>query len=204
MSVTELAGALEVNRTVVYRLVTTLEQHALARRDGSGRVELGLAVLNLSRAVQPMLRDLATGILRRLAEELGATAHLTIADGGEALAVAVVEPSWTDYHVAYRIGSRHPLTSGAAGRAIMLARSGRSSGAKPGAGGGRSAAGTKATGYVVSQGELQPGAHGVAAPVLGIAAMEASVGVVTLGPLDAAAIGPRVVLAAAELADDLR
>ena len=86
----------------------------------------------------------------------------------------------------------------------MLARSGRSSGANPGAGSGGSVPGTKATGYVVSQGELQPGAHGVAAPVLGIAAMEASVGVVTLGPLDAAAIGPRVVLAAAELADDLR
>jgi len=40
--------------------------------------------------------------------------------------------------------------------------------------------------------------------VLGIAAMEASVGVVTLGPLDATAIGPRVVLAATELADGLR
>ena len=86
----------------------------------------------------------------------------------------------------------------------MLVRSGRSSSANSGAGGSsRSAPGTK-TGYVVSQGELQPGAHGVAAPVLGIAAMEASVGVVTLGPLDAAAIGPRVVLAAAELADGLR
>jgi DNA-binding IclR family transcriptional regulator len=86
----------------------------------------------------------------------------------------------------------------------MLVRSGRGSGANAGAGSSaRTVAGTK-TGYVVSQGELQPGAHGVAAPVLGIAAMEASVGVVTLGPLDAAAIGPRVVRQRGQVADGLR
>lgn len=205
LTVTELAARIGVNRTVMYRLLATLEHHSLVRRDADGRVRLGLGVLGLARRVQPLLRDAALPVLRRLAEEVGATAHLTIADGGEALAVAVVEPSWTDYHVAYRVGSRHPLSSGAAGRAIMLVRSGRSSGANSGVGGGaRSARGAKSAGYVVSQGELQPGAHGVAAPVLGIAAMEASVGVVTLGPLDAAAIGPRVVLAAAELSDGLR
>lgn len=203
LTVTELAARLGVNRTVMYRLLATLEHHSLVRRDADGRVRLGLGVLGLARRVQPLLRDAALPVLRRLAEEVGATAHLTIADGGEALAVAVVEPSWTDYHVAYRVGSRHPLTRGAAGRAIMLVRSGRSSGNSGTGGGSRSAPGTKAE-YVVSQGELQPGAHGVAAPVLGVAAMEASVGVVTLGPLDAAAIGPRVVLAAAELADGLR
>lgn len=203
LTVTELAARLGVNRTVMYRLLATLEHHSLVRRDADGRVRLGLGVLGLARRVQPLLRDAALPVLRRLAEEVGATAHLTIADGGEALAVAVVEPSWTDYHVAYRVGSRHPLTRGAAGRAIMLVRSGRTSGASSDAGSGSRTPGTK-TGYVVSQGELQPGAHGVAAPVLGIAAMEASVGVVTLGPLDAAAIGPRVVLAAAELADGLR
>ena len=37
MTVTELSAALGVNRTVVYRLVATLEQHALIRRDARGR-----------------------------------------------------------------------------------------------------------------------------------------------------------------------
>lgn len=55
-------------------------------------------------------------MLRRLAEQVGATAHL--ADGVEAQAVAVVEPSWTDVHVAYRVGSRHQVGAGAAGRAV--------------------------------------------------------------------------------------
>ncbi len=190
MSVTELAGALEVNRTVVYRLVTTLEQHALARRDGSGRVELGLAVLNLSRSVQPMLRDLATSILRRLAEELGATAHLTVADGGEALAIAVVEPSWTDYHVGYRVGARHPLDVGAAGKAILLGRA-IAAGAAEGAE------------LVATEGELQAGAFGLAAPVLDLPGVEASVGVVALGDLDAEKAGPHLVAAARDIATRL-
>ena len=37
LSVTELAAAVGVNRTVVYRLVATLEQHGLARRDTAGQ-----------------------------------------------------------------------------------------------------------------------------------------------------------------------
>jgi DNA-binding IclR family transcriptional regulator len=190
LSITELAGALEVNRTVVYRLVATLEQHALARRDETGRVELGLAVLHLSRAVQPMLRDLAAGTLRKLAEELGATAHLTVADGGEALAIAVVEPSWTDYHVGYRVGARHPLDVGAAGKAILLGRA-IAAGANEGAE------------LVATEGELQAGALGLAAPVMGLPGVEASVGVVALGSLDADEAGPAVVAAARDIASRL-
>lgn len=187
MSITEIAAALRVNRTVVYRLVATLEQHALARRDDNGRVELGLAVLNLSHAVQPMLRDIATGTLRRLAEDVGATAHLTVADAGEALAIAVVEPSWTDYHVGYRVGARHPLDVGAAGKAILLGRA-IHAGANEGAE------------VVATQGELQQGALGLSAPILGLPGIEASVGVVALGSLDPEQTGPRVATAAREIA----
>src|SRR4051794_41490515 len=123
LSITALAAEIGVNRTVVYRLVATLEQHGLARRDASGRLHVGLGVLALARGLQPVLRELANPVLRGLAEQLGSTAHLTVADGGEALAIAVVEPSWTDYHVAYRVGARHPLEQGAAGKAILLGRS---------------------------------------------------------------------------------
>lgn len=183
LTVTELASEVGVNRTVVYRLVTTLEQHGLARRDSSGRLHVGLGVLALAQGLQPVLRQLATPVLRALAEELGATAHLTVADGGEALAIAVVEPTWTDFHVAYRVGARHPLDQGAAGRAILLGRERRAAAAR----------------YVGTTGELQPGARGLAAPVLGVEGLEASVGVVTLGDLDADTAGPRVAAAAAEV-----
>lgn len=184
LTVTEIAARLEVNRTVVYRLVSTLEPHALVRKDARGRLHVGLGVLHLASAVQPVLRDLAVPLLRQLAERVGCTAHLTVADGDEALALAVVEPSWTDYHVSYRVGSRHPLQQGAAGKAILLGRAGDE---------------PRST-YVVTTGELQAGARGLAAPVLGVVGLEASVGIITLGDLDAETVGPLVAEAAAEVA----
>jgi DNA-binding IclR family transcriptional regulator len=188
LTVTELAERLSVNRTVVYRLVTTLEQHSLIRKDARGRLYVGLGVLPLAAAVQPVLRDVAAPVLRELAEDLGCTAHLTVADGGEALALAVVEPSWTDFHVSYRIGARHPLEQGAAGKAILLGRSSRSDSAA----------------YVMTAGELQPGARGLAAPILGLNGLEASVGIVTLGDLDADPVGAKVVAAASRLGGHLQ
>lgn len=175
-TVSDLALEIGVSRAAVYRLLVPLEERGLVRRTGS-RVRLGLGVLGLAAQVLPQLRAVATPTLRTLAEKVGATAHLTVADADEAQAVAVVEPSWTDYHVAYRVGSRHPLHRGAAGRAVH----------------GRSE-------WVVSSGELEAGAHGVAAPVRGVPGLAASVGVVALRPLDADVVGPQLVDAAATLA----
>ncbi len=171
-TVTELAGALGVARPVVYRLLTTLEQRHLAMRGTDGRVRLGLGVLALAARVQPLLREVATPLLRRLADEVGATAHLTVADGDEALAVVVVEPQWTQFHVAYRVGSRHSLQRGAAGRAILAQRSG-------------------VPGPATSDGELQPGAHGVSVG-WSVGGLEGSVGVVSLTALDLAEVGSAV------------
>ena len=199
LTVTELAAAIGVNRTVVYRLVSTLEQHALVRRDARGRLQVGLGVLRLASAVQPVLRDLALPVLRDLAEDVGCTAHLTVAEGEEALALAVAEPTWTDFHVGYRVGSRHALDRGAAGRAILLGRQ-----TVPlRVGTGTVAAPEQHVGpdrWSLTAGELQTGARGLAAPVLGVDGLEASVGIVTLGEIDVDAVAPRVVRAAADVA----
>jgi DNA-binding IclR family transcriptional regulator len=189
LTVTELSSKLGVNRTVVYRLLATLEQHALVRRDLGGRARVGLGVLRLGRQVHPLVREAAFPALRSLAEDIGATAHLTLVDGTEALAVAVVEPTWTDYHVAYRAGFRHPLDRGAAGRAILAARA---------------AAGTVADpGYTLTHGELEAGASGAAAPLLGVTGVEGSVGVVMLADSVPERVGARVVDAAKEVAEAL-
>ena len=45
LTVTELSNRLQVNRTVVYRLISTLEQHGLVRRDARSRLFVGLGVL---------------------------------------------------------------------------------------------------------------------------------------------------------------
>ncbi|WP_213453869.1 IclR family transcriptional regulator [Rhizomonospora bruguierae] len=185
LTVTAAAARLGVGRAVVYRLVGALVAHGLVRRDDAGRLRLGVGLLSLARRVQPLLADAALPQLRRLAERVGATAHLTVADGAEAVALAVVEPSWTAFHVAYRTGSRHPIERGAAGQAILAGRRGE-------------------TGWTVSAGQLQPGAYGVAAPVAGIEGLEASVGVVALAELDPSEAGPAVVAAAETLARVLR
>jgi DNA-binding IclR family transcriptional regulator len=89
--------------------------------------------------------------------------------------------------------AERPLERGAAGRAILAARS-----SEPGAFPDLNPL------YLVTEGELQAGACGVAAPLLGVPGVEASVGVVALGRLDAATVGPRVLIAASEIAAALR
>lgn len=185
-SIGELADRLGLNRTVVYRLVATLERHGLAHRDESGRVTAGLGLIPLGQAVRPVLQARTVPVLRVLADELGATAHLTVAEGEEAIAIAVVEPRWTDFHVAYRVGARHDVHDAAAGRAILIGRT-------------RVAGSAAEPMYVASAGELQRGAQGVAAPVLGVPGLEASVGIVSLHDIDAHVVGPQVVRAAAAI-----
>src|SRR5581483_18384 len=89
--------------------------------------------------VAPQLQAAAMPELARLAEEAGATATLTVADGEEAVALVVVEP-------------RH--------RAILVAR-------PPASGEPEVVAADRARGYSVSSGEIQPGASGLAAPIPG-------------------------------------
>lgn len=178
-TVSDLAGAIGASRAAVYRLLVPLVERGLVRREGS-RVRLGLGLLGLAANVLPQVRMVALPVLRALAEEVGATAHLTVADGGEAQAVATVEPSWSAYHVAYRVGTRRPLGQGAAGRAMSLPASGPF--------------------WVSASGELDVGAYGVAAPVRGVPELRASVGVITLAKPDDATVGPLVLRAAVALA----
>lgn len=142
LTISELATGLAAGRPVVYRLVATLEDHGLVSRAGS-RVRLGIGLHRLAGAVVPALHERVRPILRTLAEATGATAHLTVVEGDEAVALVVVEPTWPDYHVSYREGVRHALERGAAGRAILAAREGEAE-------------------FAVSTGDLQLGAHGAA------------------------------------------
>jgi DNA-binding IclR family transcriptional regulator len=190
LTITELAARVGVGRPVVYRLVTTLEEHRLVSRAPDGRVRLGLGVSRLASAVTPIVRSEARPVLRELADAVGATAHLTIAEGDEALALVVVEPSWTDFHVAYRSGARHRLDQGAAGKAILAGREGSRA-------------------VVSTDGELQAGAHGLAVPLSTATStvadgVEASVGVISLQPLDVRTVGPRLERAAKDLRAVLR
>lgn len=196
LTMTELARAVDVHRTGVYRLLGTLLSHGLVTQNG-GRYQLGLAIIELSGAVRPDLQTVAQAPLRELADAAGATAFLSVLDGDDVVNVMVMEPLRASAHVAYRVGTRHPATVGSAGLAILSAR-------PPRPGERREVVVAREQGYSVSQGELQHGAWGLAVPIRprsGFA--EACVGVVALRPLDEPAVAQLVISAAQGIGQQL-
>lgn len=188
MKVSELAATLGISRTIVYRLVVTLDQHGMVRRTHDGRCRLGVAALSLARQIEPMVRDAAAPALRRLAEQLGVTAHLAVVEGSEVMVVAAAEPTRSEVHVALRVGARRPVERSVAGRAAISARS----------------LTNPPAGWVLTGRDAFHGGHAVAAPLIGVAGLEAAVGVISMSPMDADVAGPRLVAASRDVARALR
>lgn len=200
LTASELALRLAASRGAVYRLLATLEEHRIVHRGPDNRFRLGLGMLRIAGSIHPLLCDAAQPMLRQLAEETGATAQLSLADGTETMVLAVEEPAWSDYHVGCRLGLRRPLEEGAAGPAILAARRPEPGEDDETAGDGATADG--APGYLVR--DEWPGVRGIAAAVRGVPRVEAAIGVVTLHPHPGNHIGPQVVRAAETLSDVLR
>lgn len=177
LGVNEIAAALGLHRTVVYRLLGTLRAHHLVVRDG-GRYLLGPGLFELAGSVQADLRRAAEPHLATLADRVGATAFLTVADGDDAVSACVVEPRSARLHVSYRLGVRHPLTLSAAGLAILAGRAAQP-GERP------ELATARRRGYASTTGELEPGAWGLAMPLPSRDQhATASIGVVAMTTLD--------------------
>ncbi|MDJ1370683.1 IclR family transcriptional regulator [Gulosibacter molinativorax] len=118
LSVPEVAEKLGIHRSMAYRLVRTLEDHALVVRNADGGLEVGVRMVSLARNAARDLRAAATPELTRLAQELGKTAFVATFDGAEVVTLVTVEPQQADSTVGQRPGSRHPIDSGAPGRVI--------------------------------------------------------------------------------------
>lgn len=182
-TISELAATIGASRAAVYRLLVPLSARGLVRRDGT-KVRLSVGLLRLAGQVVPQLRQAARPVLRALAERAKATAHLSVAEGDQVEAVVVVEPSSTDVHVAYRVGTRQSIGAGATGKALSLRQDGR--------------------GWVTSSGDVGRGVTSLAAPVRGVPGLRASVGVLSLGPVRAEVTGPQVAEAATALTTALK
>ena len=194
MSLREIAGTVGIHRSAAYRLLRVLMDHDLVAREANHAHRLGPGIITLTKNLSFGDPSVVRPILIRLAETVGATSFLTVADHGEAVALVVVEPSRTAMHVAYRTGFRHPLTQSAAGIAILAGRA-----AVPGE--APMIALARRRGHALSKGELQSGAVGLAVPIRRAAeSCMASVGVVTLGDLDERKVARRVVSAARAIA----
>jgi DNA-binding IclR family transcriptional regulator len=119
LSIDDLAERLGVHRSVAYRLLRTLEDHGLVGRDSAGRVQLGARLAALAAGVAHDLQAEALPELTAVANELGMTCFLAVRDHEECVTLASVEPRHAVAPVAHRPGTRHPVTRGAPGKAIL-------------------------------------------------------------------------------------
>lgn len=198
MTVSELAAALGTHRAGVYRLLGPLVDHHLAVRAHDGRYALAAGLIQLASAVKPRLRDAAQPVLQRLADELRATAALTIRDGDEAVVALVVPPREPRMHIAYRVGMRHPLTQGSPGLVLLAAL-------PPAPSEPENISLVREQGYAVSRGELLPGATGVAAAIESPGhEPEASVSAVWIEGIELDEAAGAVMAAAREISSALR
>lgn len=179
MTVAELAQTLGVHRQAVYRLLTTLRAHRLVAEGSSGRYRLGLGVIQLTRQVNNELRRATAPHLHRLAQKLGATAQCVVAEGEDAVALAVVEPPESVYHLTQHSGARYPLGQGASGLAILMAR-------PPASSDPPEVLDARKAGYVVSHGGLTADAVGIAVPLFDGEgnSLDAAIGIVSMFEID--------------------
>lgn len=193
LSVADLVRALDLHRAIVTRLLVTLEEERFVERTESRTYRLGPALVALGRAVRSDVREIASTVLRPLAEKVGATVLLVVRDGDHAVVISVIEPLHTDFHLSFRLGSRHLLQQGAEGMAILA-------GNPPIPGERLEVTRARRMGYAVSAGEILAGSWGLAGPVVFTPGRcEMSVGVIAPQALDETMIAGLVSEATTEL-----
>ena len=192
MTVSELADALGTHRAGIYRLLGPHLSERLVRRR-EDRYFLGAGLVELASRVQPRLREVAGPLLQALADQLTATAALTVRDGEDAAVVLDVRsPLSADMHITYRPGLRHSVAIAASGIAILA-------GGPPRPSERAEVTQARERGWSRSTGELLPGATGVAAPM----GESAAVSAVWIGERDEPAMARAVIATARALADAL-
>ena len=178
----DIARALAMHRTVVHRSLMTLHQRGFVRRVEGGFVP-GITLLRVAQAVEPELLGAARPVLDALARAHGETFILTVRDGDEAVQIEQAVGGRHFVRVQLARGFRHPLPSGASGRAILafldaptIARLVAATPAPRKLAALVSAA--RKEGCAVSHDELSAGVHGISVPILLKAAVAGSLGVV--------------------------
>src|SRR3984893_15925812 len=158
LTVQQVADGVGVHRTIAYRLLGTLSQFRFVAKgeDGRYRPAAGLAVLGAS--FDRNVRQLSLPTLRTLADDLGTTVSLLVAEGDQQVAVAVIVPTQVAYQLAFHEGSRYPLNRGAAGIALLASMA-----ARPGE--RDLVVRARERGWVTTHGEIEPNTYGLAVPV---------------------------------------
>jgi DNA-binding IclR family transcriptional regulator len=174
LTVAELASEAGMPTSTAYRLLGELEQHGLVARGADTTVTLGTRLVALGRCAEAGLRDRlvapAAAIMIDLCDQVGETVILTAACALEAIVLHVVETEVHSVRLSYAVFRRGPLQRGASGKilAAYLEPGERlrllEAVDEPGLEAELDR--IRADGFVVTVGELDEGAAGVAAPIL--------------------------------------
>lgn len=166
LTIAELADALGVHRSVAYRILRTLEDHALLVRDDAGRVQPGPGLAVLARGVSRNLQTAALPELTQLANTLNMTAFVAVWDHQDCITLVTVEPRHSGATVAQHPGTRHPINAGAPGIAIQSALSESEwNTLAPGVAYRPEATQARRRGFAASHDEVIPGLSSLAAAV---------------------------------------
>jgi DNA-binding IclR family transcriptional regulator len=121
LSAPELAKRLNVPRSTVFRLLTTLERMGFVERTDGGRgYRLGMAVLRLGFEYLASLEltEIGRPMLERLREELGYSCNLVVRDGRSIVYVAKsANPS--AFTSSVNVGTRLPAHATVLGRVLL-------------------------------------------------------------------------------------
>lgn len=126
ISVRDLAISTGVPRSTVYRILNTLEAHAMVVKAGAeGGYQLGSHLMALAARLPQVedwrrLQHAAEPWLQRLAAETAETTKLSVLNGNAALCVAIVQGQGPDA-LAAMVGGRYPLHAGAASKVLLAA-----------------------------------------------------------------------------------
>jgi len=185
-SLSELVEASSYSRATTHRLLSSLVDHQLVRRDQTGNYDLGWRLVGWGRIAETRwdLAVEARPVLEALRVETGESVQLYVRHGDvRVCALAIDSPD--ELRTVVQPGARLPLDRGSAG-AALTARLGPK-------------------GWVASVAERAPGVASVSAPVIVSGQVVAALGV--SGPIERLTEDPgslhgrHVVAAADELAD---
>ena len=158
MSVAQVADDIGVHRTIAYRLLSTLAQFRFVIKGEDGRYRPAAALAVLGASFDNNVRQLCVPTLRSLADQLGSTVSLLVAEGDQQVAVSVIAPTNVYYQMSFHEGSRHPLDRGAAGIALLASMPPRPNERDL-------VPQTRVRGWVITHGEIEPNTYGLAVPV---------------------------------------
>lgn len=165
LSAVQIAEQSGASRDSTYRLLRTLQHRRLAVKDLDGRFRVGPRFSALAANAIRDLRSKVAPIVRNLADELGVTTFFAILDGEECVTFSTAIPQGMVTALVQEPGTRHSVSVGAPGKAILSVLS-ESSWPKPvDAGLRREVEGVWRKGFATSQDEVLPGVFAVAVPV---------------------------------------